>query len=85
MSEPVPRPCRIPLPGELWRHVKTGNVYRIEALAREELTGETMVLYRANDGRVPSLLWTRPIDVFLWCEDASPRFVPHDKEPTCEV
>lgn len=102
MSEALPitsfpshaaRPRRIPLPAEHWRNVKTGNIYRIEALAREESTGETMVLYRA-DGNVfeghegrssPSILWSRPIDVFLWREDGSPRFVPHEKESTCEV
>jgi hypothetical protein len=69
---------RVPLPTEEWRHLKSMKRVRVEALARDEFTGETLVLYRELDE--PGVLWSRPVAVFL--EDGGqPRFAPAELHP----
>ncbi len=48
--------------GGVYRHFK-GNLYRVEALARDSETGEEMVVYRALYGE--GGLWVRPLAMFL--------------------
>jgi hypothetical protein len=51
-----------PLPGENYRHVKTGGLYRILCIASVESTLERVVVYQSEqDGRC----WTRPLDEFV--------------------
>lgn len=54
--------ARVPLPGEAWRHSKSGLVVRVLHLARMEAGGETHVVYR-EDG--DDVVWLRPLRVFL--------------------
>ncbi len=78
---------RIPLPSEVWRHLKTMNRYVIVGHARDEATGDTLILYRSIEGDDPTI-WARPINVFLWRqgqgEEVSrlvPRFGPVELYP----
>jgi hypothetical protein len=51
-----------PLPGEIYRHVKTGGLYRVVCIASVEATLELVVVYQSEqDGRC----WTRPLDEFM--------------------
>lgn len=63
-----------PNPGEFWRHFK-GGIYRIVALATDELTGEQVAIYTRN-----ARTWSRPLADFLGNVSRDgyegPRFVP---------
>lgn len=50
------------LPGEVWKHVKTGGRYMVICMALEEATETPVVVYRGleNGGT-----WTRPAREFL--------------------
>lgn len=51
-----------PLPQEIYRHVKTGGLYRIVCIASVEATLELVVVYQSQqDGR----WWTRPMEEFM--------------------
>lgn len=51
-----------PLPGEIYRHIKTGGLYRILCNASVESTLEPVVVYQSKqDGRC----WTRPLEEFM--------------------
>jgi hypothetical protein len=59
------------LPGQTWRHVKTGGTYRVVAVAIEEATLVAVVVYKGHD----EIMWTRPLHAFLEVVDGHPRFV----------
>ena len=46
---------------QLYRHYK-GGIYRIVALALEESSGESVVVYESVSE--PEKIWTRPLSVF---------------------
>ncbi|WP_309713989.1 DUF1653 domain-containing protein [Armatimonas sp.] len=51
-----------PLPLEIYRHQKTGRLYRIVCIASVEATLELVVVYQSEqDGRC----WTRPLNEFI--------------------
>lgn len=51
-----------PLSSEIYRHVKTGGLYRVLCIASVEATLELVVVYQSEqDGRC----WTRPLDEFM--------------------
>jgi Protein of unknown function (DUF1653) len=52
-----------PRVGTLWRHRK-GGTYRVEGLAKDEATGEVLVLYRTT-ARGGGLAWARPAADFM--------------------
>lgn len=45
-----------------WKHLKTGGVYWVQALAIQEASGAIMVVYRQCDIGTP---WVRPLSEFL--------------------
>lgn len=49
------------LRGTLWRHRKTGGVYRIIGKCRIEANGEDAFLYQGQDGTI----WARPCTEFM--------------------
>ena len=72
---------RIPLPGEIWKHYKNGDLYEVIALARREDTGRIVVHYRAyqpTEKRKRKRLWDR--DLALWVTEVfrsgTDRFTP---------
>lgn len=54
--------ARVP-PGTVWRHAKSGGVYRVECVAIEEATLSVVVVYRLRDGAAP-VTFTRPYREF---------------------
>ena len=48
-------------PKEMYRHIKTGNVYEVICNAYLESTGELMVVYR---GAITGGRWIRPASEF---------------------
>ena len=51
-----------PLAYDLYRHTRTGGLYRIVCIAAVEATLETVVVYRSDqDGQT----WTRPLGEFM--------------------
>lgn len=63
---PLPTDPKI---GSLWRHVKTGGVYRVVVVAYEESTLTPVVVYGPGPG-LTGTCWTRP-----WSEFMDGRFV----------
>ena len=51
-----------PLPGEIYRHVKTGGRYMVICMALEEAPGTPVVVYRDIE---KGGTWTRPAREFL--------------------
>ncbi len=79
---------RIPLPGETWRHMKSGKAYTVLHLATDEATMETLIAYQsAYDGE--RRVWVRTLENFLWrdlsentpMKDREPRFRPAELHP----
>ena len=61
-------------PGQVWRHVKTGNRYFVMAVALDEVTLDPVVVYSGSDG----VSWTRSLSVFLSKNEGHWRFVNDD-------
>lgn len=51
--------------GVLWRHIKTGNLYRGLNVALSSSDASPLVLYRRADADVPFVPWARPVAEFL--------------------
>lgn len=50
----------------VWKHVKTGGLYRIEAFALEEATLTPVVVYRKREaGKDNGTMFTRPCAEFF--------------------
>jgi hypothetical protein len=50
-----------PIPGKLYRHIKTGGIYYVHCIASVEASLELVVVYQSQqDGR----WWTRPMEEF---------------------
>jgi hypothetical protein len=47
---------------QVWRHVRSGNLYRIVRRAWEEATLDPQVVYEALEGG--GFVWVRPLDAF---------------------
>lgn len=84
MRAPADVRGRVPLPGETWRHRKSGRLVRVLHLARMEATGETHVAYEEEEER--GVVWLRPLAAFLEVLPQSegrfagaPRFEPEDR------
>jgi len=65
--------------GEIYRHSKTGNQYRVLAIAKHSETLEELVVYEALYDNQTSKIWARPES--MWQEEVEingkkiPRFV----------
>lgn len=51
------------LPGQRWRHSKTGSVYQVIAVGLNEADLEPLVHYRVADD-VYATVWSRPLGIF---------------------
>lgn len=51
--------------GQIYKHSKSGNSYKIIALAKHSETLEEMVVYEALYDNDLSNFWVRPIEMFL--------------------
>lgn len=67
--------------GEIYRHYKTNNLYKILAIGKHSETLEDMVVYEAQYNNETSKVWIRPLKMFLeeveWPKDSGikvPRF-----------
>jgi hypothetical protein len=64
----------------VYRHSKTGNLYRVHFVAKDSETLENMVVYEALYDNQMSNFWSRPAR--MWFEEVEvkgkkvPRFVP---------
>ena len=64
----------------IYRHSKTGNLYKVHFVAKDSETLENMVVYEALYDNQLSKFWTRPAK--MWFEEVEvggkkvPRFVP---------
>jgi hypothetical protein len=65
---------------EIYRHSKTGNLYKVHFVAKNSETLENIVVYEALYDNNLSKFWTRPAR--MWFEEVEvegkkvPRFVP---------
>lgn len=50
--------------GQMYKHFKTGNTYKIIALAKHSETLEDLVVYEALYDNQVSKIWVRPIGMF---------------------
>lgn len=71
-----------PLRGEIWRHVKTGNRYKILYIGMDEATKESVVVYQDVRKFQYPTVWVRKLSVFMEPTDAfgMPRF----ERQTCD-
>jgi hypothetical protein len=51
--------------GQIWKHVKTGNSYRVLYLAIDEATGTDLVVYQSTNRKAHPTVWVRQLEVFL--------------------
>jgi hypothetical protein len=64
----------------IYKHSKTGNLYKVHFVAKNSETLENMVVYEALYDNQLSKFWTRPAR--MWSEEVEvkgkkvPRFVP---------
>ena len=64
----------------VYKHSKTGNLYKVHFVAKDSETLENMVVYEAMYDNQMSKFWTRPAR--MWFEEVLvngkkvPRFVP---------
>ena len=52
------------LPGQIYKHFKTGSLYKIVAIGLNEPDLEPLVHYRAADDEY-GIVWTRNLHVFM--------------------
>lgn len=52
------------LPGQHYRHVKSGKVVMPVGIALEEVSGRKVVVY-VEKGKLNDIVWTRPLDQFM--------------------
>jgi len=68
----------------IYKHSKTGNLYKVHFIAKHSETLEDMVVYEALYKNDKSKFWVRPISMFNEIVDAKgqkvPRFVFIKKE-----
>jgi hypothetical protein len=68
-----------PEPGQIWKHSKKGNLYKIIAVGKHSESLEDMVVYEAQYDNSVSKIWIRPLS--MWSEEVEvsgqkvPRFV----------
>lgn len=67
--------------GEVYKHYKTNNLYKVLAVAKHSETLENLVVYEARYNNETSKVWVRPMNMFLeeveWPKDSGikiPRF-----------
>lgn len=65
-----------PARGEIWRHIKTGSLYKILLLGKDEATGDDVVIYQNIDKKAHPTVWVRKLSIFMEATDAfgMPRF-----------
>ena len=61
-KDPPEFPQNAPRVGEHWRHIKSGNTYRIVACGWIEATLDNVVIYQDLTPR--RFVWVRPLDEF---------------------
>ncbi len=49
----------------IYKHFKTGNLYRVIGIAKHSETLEDLVIYEALYDNPKSKLWVRPVKMFL--------------------
>lgn len=70
--------------GDIYLHSKSGNKYKVNALAKHSETLEDLVVYEALYENPRSKIWVRPLA--MWNEEVEigdikvPRFVKFDKD-----
>jgi len=52
--------------GGIYKHFKTGNLYKVIALAKNSETLDSVVVYEALYDNKESKIWVRPVSIF--CE-----------------
>ncbi len=68
-----------PEAGQVWKHSKKGNLYKIITIGKHSETLEDMVVYEAQYDNPMSKIWVRPLA--MWTEEVEvngqkvPRFV----------
>ncbi|MEN9647832.1 MAG: hypothetical protein RLY57_636 [Candidatus Parcubacteria bacterium] len=68
-----------PQPGQIWKHSKKGNLYKIITVGKHSESLEEMVVYEAQYENPVSKVWIRPLT--MWNEEVEiegkkvPRFV----------
>jgi hypothetical protein len=68
-----------PQPGQIWKHSKKGNLYKIIAVGKHSESLEDMVVYETQYDNLVSKIWIRPLS--MWNEEVEiegamvPRFV----------
>jgi hypothetical protein len=68
-----------PQSGQIWKHSKKGNLYKIIAVGKHSESLEEMVVYEAQYDNPVSKIWIRPLG--MWNEEVEiegvkvPRFV----------
>lgn len=53
-----------PLQTGIYRHTKTGKLYRVLGVARHSETQEELVVYECLYDNPTSKLWVRPLEMF---------------------
>lgn len=53
--------------GQIWKHSKKGNLYKILAVGKHSETLEEMVVYEAQYDNPVSKVWIRPLS--MWTEE----------------
>ena len=56
-----------PQVGQIWKHSKKGNLYKIIAIAKHSETLEDMIVYEAQYENTLSKTWIRPLS--MWTEE----------------
>lgn len=51
--------------GGIYKHFKTGNLYKVIGIAKHSETLEDMVVYEAQYENNLSKLWVRPVSLFV--------------------
>lgn len=51
--------------GGIYKHFKTGNLYKVIAIGKHSETLEDMVVYEAQYDNPKSKIWIRPLAIFL--------------------
>lgn len=62
-----------------YQHSKTGNLYRVIAIAKHSETLEDLVVYEALYENLQSKIWVRPLKMFIEKVEISGEKIPRFK------
>jgi len=66
------------IPGKTYEHVKTGNLYKVIAIAKDSKTLADFVVYESLYENQVSKFWIRPLESFTG-NALSPDGIPHPR------